>query len=54
MRWVNAQLQRVQGWVERAIQQEVVLSSLCLLIISFYKSKVTLAFDSSVQYCKHS
>ncbi|XP_048495641.1 protein unc-13 homolog isoform X1 [Beta vulgaris subsp. vulgaris] len=22
MRWVNAQLQRVQGWVERAIQQE--------------------------------
>ncbi|KAL2898224.1 Protein unc-13-like protein [Bienertia sinuspersici] len=22
MRWVNAQLQRIQGWVERAIQQE--------------------------------
>lgn len=24
MRWVNAQLARVLGWVERAIQQEVV------------------------------
>lgn len=24
MRWVNAQLGRLLGWVERAIQQEVV------------------------------
>lgn len=28
MRWVNAQLARILGWVERAIQQEVKVQEL--------------------------
>lgn len=44
MRWVNSQLGRVLGWVERAVQQEVKFKVYPFFFINVLISYVSLLF----------